>query len=254
MIRLLGRASYSQPVVGRNPAALAYLARGNEVDAGRLAEGAGRWPEADHLGVGKRLLHSAILRTPCPIVKDQSSSDSQAPQGQGVPMKKKHEKDEGPALASIRLKRLRTTLGLKQREMAKRLGDIPQDHYKHFEGRTRPTREIIAAIEKQFGLPPSAFLDDESISEADFNHMTEKLRDGMRRDGTILIPGLQMGPYAALHGDAGPREKEGVVGQGSIDFILTTLAEIKADIAKNKAAIAELKEGHTKPGFRKGRS
>jgi transcriptional regulator with XRE-family HTH domain len=160
---------------------------------------------------------------------------------------------DGPPQACARLKRLRETLGLKQREMGKLLGDVPQGRYKQYETRTRPTREIVAAVEKQFGLPPAAFLSDESIQESDFNHLIEKLRDGTVREMTKLIQSSHIDRHTDISGDRGSREAEGQVGQGSIDFILTTLAEIKADIAKNRQAIANLEEARNKPGFRKGR-
>lgn len=184
---------------------------------------------------------------------DQMSCDFQDGQGQAVRMPKAAPPKAKPHQASARLKQLREALGLKQREMANLLGGIPQDHYKHFEGRTRPTREIVAAIEKQFGLPPAAFLSDETIPSTDFNQIIENLRDRTARDPKILIPSSQMVRDTDSRGDADPHIKEGVVGQGSIEFILTTLNEIKADIAKNRQAINELQEGKSKPGFRKGR-
>lgn len=156
-----------------------------------------------------------------------------------------------PPQACVRLKRLRTALGLKQREMAARLGVKRQDHYKQFEVRTRPTREIVVAIEKEFGLPPAAFLSDETIPSADFNHMIENLRDGTVRKGTNLISHSQMAGHTVSRGaDATPRTEGVVVGPGSIEFILTTLAEMKADIATNKKLIADLQEGRkAKKGF-----
>jgi transcriptional regulator with XRE-family HTH domain len=165
------------------------------------------------------------------------------------------EKDakDGPPQACIRLKQLRKALGLKQREMGQLLGDVPQGRYKQYEIRTRPTREIVAAVEKQFGLPPAAFLSDESIQDSDFNQMLVELRDGTVRKVTKLIHSSQLGRHTDIRGDVASRETEGQVGQGSIDFILTTLAEIKADIAKNRQAIADLEEARNKPGFRKGR-
>jgi transcriptional regulator with XRE-family HTH domain len=159
---------------------------------------------------------------------------------------------DGPPQACTRLKRLRETLGLKQREMGKLLGDVPQGRYKQYETRTRPTREIVAAVEQQFGLPPAVFLSDESIPESDFNQMLVDLRDGTVRKATDLVQFSHMDRHTDIRGDVGSHKAEGQVGQGSLDFILTTLAEIKADIARNKQAIAALQEA-PKAGFRKGR-
>lgn len=171
--------------------------------------------------------------------------------GHTVPMNGKAK--DGPPQACIRLKQLREALGLKQREMGKLLGDVPQGRYKQYETRTRPTREVVAAVEKQFGLPPAAFLSDETISESDFNHLIENLRDGVERKRTKLISSSQSVRHTDIRGDVVSREvAEGVMGQNSLDFILGTLAEIKADIAKNRQAIADL-QASNKPGFRKGR-
>lgn len=157
--------------------------------------------------------------------------------------------------ACSRLKQLREAAGLKHREMGALLGVPRQDHYKHFEKRTRPTREMIAAIQKQFGVPPEAFLDDESFPTTEFNQIIENLRVRTSRSVSKLVPDSQMTGHTVSRGDAGPHSTEGHVGQGSIDFIFATLTEIKAQIAENRKLIDELHQGRkAPPGFRKGRT
>lgn len=166
-------------------------------------------------------------------------------------------KKEPPArpIGCIRLKVFREALGLTQREMGAQLGGLAQDRYKQYEGRTRPTRELLTSIEKQFNIPPTVFLSDETIPEVAFNKFIIAMKENRQSVSTFFTKPSQVVLHNGGRGDDNPVTAEGNVGQGSIDFILTTLAEMKAEIAGNKKAIAELQEGaNSKKGPTKGRT
>lgn len=136
------------------------------------------------------------------------------------------------------LKALRINAGLKQRELADKLGTSPSQITKWEKGQARLTDLWIARLAKALNVAPSAFFSDEipgkSLSTADIVALNRQLRRRIAQSGKVLT-----------------EDQEDLLLTVMLDFAaehpMATAAELKAALATSLEITTLTPEKRGKP-------